>query len=72
MIAIGFGLAWAGYTVAMWGYCLVRDYNVPFTSLFKATWPNVTPAGTGQGTPTAPAQPTPTGQLTRAQQLTGQ
>ena len=72
MIAIGFAVVWLGYTAGIWGYCLVRDYNVPFASLLKATWPNVAAAGTGQGTPTAPAQPTPTGQLTQAQQLTGQ
>ena len=36
------GIVWAGYTVGIWGYCLVRGYNVPFTMLFKTTWPGVT------------------------------
>ena len=39
MIAIGLGLAWAGYTVGIWGYCLVRGYDVTFMQLFKGTWP---------------------------------
>lgn len=66
MIAIGFGVAWVGYYLAMWGYCLVRDYNVPFTSLFATTWP-----GGGTGTPSAASGvPTPTGQPSTNQQLT--
>lgn len=47
MVALGFGVAWAGYTVFMWGYCLVRDYNVTVPDLFKATWPGIIPAHTG-------------------------
>ena len=39
MTAIGMGLAFAAYTLGMWGYCLIRGYNVPFTSLFAQTWP---------------------------------
>ena len=39
MTAIGMGLAFAAYTLGMWGYCLVRGYNVPFASLFAQTWP---------------------------------
>jgi len=37
--AIGVGLAWAGYTLGIWGFCLVRGYNVSFMQLFKGTWP---------------------------------
>lgn len=39
MIAIGYGIFWAGYTLGIWGYCLVNSYDVPFTSLFALTWP---------------------------------
>lgn len=39
MIALGLAVVWVGYTVAIWGYCLVRDYNVTVPDLFKATWP---------------------------------
>jgi hypothetical protein len=41
MIAIGVGTLWAGYTIGLWGYCLVRGYDVPFTAMFKSQWPGV-------------------------------
>jgi hypothetical protein len=50
MTAIGMGVAFAAYTIGMWGYCLIRGYNVTFTSLFKQTWPGV------QANETAPTQ----------------
>lgn len=43
MIPIGVGITFAAYTVGIWGYCLVRGYNVKFTQLFKATWPAAGP-----------------------------
>lgn len=43
MTALGLGAAWAAYTVGIWGYCLVRGYNVTFVQLFKGVWP----AGSG-------------------------
>lgn len=33
MPAIGFGLAWAGYTLGMWGYCLVRGFDITLGEL---------------------------------------
>jgi hypothetical protein len=39
MVPIGMALAWAGYTLGMWGYCLVRGYNVTFMQLFGSSWP---------------------------------
>ena len=45
MIAIGMGLVWAGYTVGLWGYCLVKNYDVTFGQLFATTWPG-TPVNT--------------------------
>jgi len=68
MVALGVGTFWAGYTLATWGYCLIRGYNVPFTALFHSTWPGVqvaqqAPAGghklgtiTGHANVTNPAQ----------------
>jgi hypothetical protein len=38
MVAIGMGLAFFAYAVGMWGYCLVRGYNVPFAQVFSARW----------------------------------
>ena len=72
MIPIGLGLAWAGYTVFMWGYCLVRDYNVTVADLFKASWPGAGAVATGRGTVSSAVVPTPTGQPTVPGQLTGQ
>jgi len=39
MVALGVGTFWAGYTLATWGYCLIKGYNVPFSALFHSTWP---------------------------------
>lgn len=72
MTAIGLGLAWAGYTVFMWGYCLVRDYNVTVADLFKASWPGSGAVVTGQGTASSQVVPTRTGQPTVPQRLIGQ
>ena len=53
-------LVWAGYGVGLWGWCLVRDYDVTLGQLFSPThpysgaWP---PAAipSGQTWPGAPA-----------------
>jgi hypothetical protein len=33
MPAIGFGIVWAGYTLGLWGYCLIRGYDVTLGEL---------------------------------------
>lgn len=33
MPAIGMGLGWAGYTLALWGWCLLRGYNITLGEL---------------------------------------
>lgn len=38
MVAIGMVLVWGGYTIGIWGYCLVNGYDVTFQSLFGTTW----------------------------------
>jgi hypothetical protein len=45
VVAIGMGLLFAGYAVAIWGYCLVRGYDVTFAQVFSPTW---SPAATFQ------------------------
>jgi len=45
MVPIGMALAWGGYTLGMWGYCLVRGYDVTFMQLFKPVWPGKQAAG---------------------------
>jgi hypothetical protein len=51
MVAIGVALVWAGYTVGLWGYCLVQGYDVPFSGLFGKAWPG--------GPAASPAAPLP-------------
>lgn len=47
MVAIGMGLVFAGFTVGIWGVCLVAGYDVPFTALFGSTWPGASSAKAG-------------------------
>ncbi len=73
MIAVGVGVLFSAYTLGIWGYCLVKSYNVPFPALFHATWPgapvNMTAPSGGRklGTITNSTEVTDPGQL-RAQQ----
>ena len=45
MVALGFGVAWVGYTVTLYGYVLVKGYNVSFRQLtgprsyYQGKWP---------------------------------
>lgn len=57
MMAVAIGVAWAGYALGIWGYCLVRGYDVPFTGIFKPVWPGGGDAG-GQSGP-VPLPPDP-------------
>lgn len=41
MVAVGLALVWGGYAVGMWGYCLVRGYDVSFADCFRTQWPGV-------------------------------
>jgi hypothetical protein len=37
MVALGFGVIWAGYSTAFWGWCLIRGYDVTFGQLVSPT-----------------------------------
>jgi hypothetical protein len=44
MRILGVGLIWVSYAVGMWGYCLIRGYDVTLLQLVKpavwtGTWP---------------------------------
>ena len=43
MPAAAFALIWTGYSVTLYGYCLVKGYDVSFGQLVrptsKLTWP---------------------------------
>jgi hypothetical protein len=43
MVALGIGLVFVGYSIGLYGYILLRGYNIAFTQMFSfSTWP---PAG---------------------------
>jgi hypothetical protein len=67
--AIGFGLAWLGYSYGLYGYCLVRGYDVRLSDLINPVHPYTWPAG---GPPLMPAtQIFPTGKKTAATAAAG-
>jgi hypothetical protein len=40
MTAVGIGLVFVGYTLGLYGWILLRGYDIPFTSMFNTTpWP---------------------------------
>jgi hypothetical protein len=57
MAAIGFGLIWAGYAISLWGYTLLRGYDVTFPQLVNPVHPY---GSQGQAWPPPPI---PKGQL---------
>lgn len=41
MTAIGIGMTFVGYSLVLYGWILLRGYDIPFTTLFnKNQWPN--------------------------------
>ena len=49
MIALSFGLAWVGYSYGLYGYCLIRGYDVRLVDLMNPVhvyqWPEGGPPG---------------------------
>lgn len=39
MLPIAFGVTWAGYGLASWGYCLLKGWNIGFGSWFNPVHP---------------------------------
>lgn len=39
MTAVGMGIIVLAYGFGLWGYCLVKDYDVNLYQLFDQTWP---------------------------------
>ena len=54
MTAIAFGLGWLGYSVSLWGYCLVRGYDVTLAELMNPVHVFAWPAGGISGMPLVP------------------
>lgn len=45
MLAVGFLIMWGGYSVSLWGWCLLRGYDVTLGQLMSPTHPY----GSGKG-----------------------
>lgn len=65
MTAIGMGVMFAAYTIGMWGYCLIRGYDVTFMQMFAQTWPGV------QANETAPSGGHKLGTINNSTSVTG-
>lgn len=50
MLPAGMLLMWAGYSVSLWGWCLLRGYDVTLGQLMSPTHPY----GSGKGQPWPP------------------
>jgi hypothetical protein len=75
VVAVGMLLVWGGYSVSLWGWCLLRGYDVTFGQITSPSnpygskgqpWPpaqipaNLIFPGTGNAAPAAAtAQPAP-------------
>ncbi len=52
MVAVGMLLIWGGYSVSLWGWCLLRDYDLTFGQLtspvhpYSGPWPPAKISGT--------------------------
>ncbi len=52
MVAVGMLLIWGGYSVGLWGWCLLRDYDLTFGQLtspvhpYSGAWPPAKIPGT--------------------------
>ncbi len=58
MVAIGMGLAWASYTLGLWGWCLVTGRNVSLRQLLSFTqWPPDSAATSGSQAAPPAAKP---------------
>lgn len=58
MLAVALAVLWAGYTITLWGYCLIQGYDVTFSDMFfSGTWPpsHGTGAANAQDTASTPA-----------------
>lgn len=45
MLPVGMLLSWAGYSLGLWGWCLIRGYDVTLGQLMSPTHPY----GSGKG-----------------------
>jgi hypothetical protein len=84
VILLGMGMAWGGYAMAFWGYCLVKGYDVSFTQVvnpfgfypLSKPWPppqdipsgQILPGGQNVGTTGTSGSATAAGKAVQQQQ----
>jgi hypothetical protein len=77
MVWLGFGIAWAGYTAGLYGYSLIRGYNLSLAQMvspvhwYAGKWPPQ-PAGNTEIIPTGKQSSTQTTALVLANAPPGQ
>lgn len=49
MFALGIGVLYLGYSVTLYGYILIKGYDISFKQMFVGEWP----PGAGSSAPTA-------------------
>jgi hypothetical protein len=68
MVAVAMGITWAGYTLTLWGYCLVKGYDITLSDLVNPVnvyrWPATPP-------PIPPTQILPTSKRKAAKSAGG-
>lgn len=47
MFALGMGVLFIGYSVGLYGYCVIRGYDVAFLEMFVGPWPPTAAASAG-------------------------
>jgi hypothetical protein len=64
MFALGLGVLYLGYTVTLYGYILIKGYDVSFAEMFVGTWPPASgPGAAGENAvPSVFTEGTPLGQ----------
>ena len=55
MVALGMGIAVVGYGVGMWGYFLVRGYDISWREWWLPTWPRAGSVHPGTNPPGGPS-----------------
>lgn len=46
MFALGLGVLYIGYSVGLYGYCVIRGYDISFVEMFVGPWPPTVGAST--------------------------
>lgn len=57
MVGLVVVLGWVAYTGGLWGYCLIKGYDITWTQMLSSTWPpNTSSNNSGNSSNTSPDQ----------------